>query len=81
LALPEADDLLVDLIADVSFALGRTMSLKAGRRPEMVDGRIRHASVLIAYILDEKQDKDVVLCYLLASCRRRSSSALDQRDE
>jgi len=40
----------------------------------------RHAGILVADILDEQQDEDVVV-YWLASIPPRSSSQLDQREE
>jgi hypothetical protein len=55
-----ADDFLVDLIADVRLAFEGDHVFEAGAGRDG-DRRIRHASVLVAYVLDEKQDEDIVL--------------------
>ena len=54
------DDLLVDLVADVGLALERDHVLEAGALRDG-DRRVRHAGVLVADVLDEQQDEDVVL--------------------
>ena len=55
-----ADDLLVDLVADVGLALERDHILEAGPRRDG-DGREGHARVLVADVLDKQQDQDIVL--------------------
>ena len=54
------DDLLVDLVADVALALERDHVLEAGARRDG-DRRVGLAGVLVADVLDEQQDEDVVL--------------------
>ena len=54
------DDLLVDLIADVGLALEGDHVLEAGARRDR-DRGVGLARVLVADVLDEEQDEDVVL--------------------
>ena len=54
------DDLLVDLVADVGLALEGDHVLEAGARRDR-DRRVGLAGVLVADVLDEQQDEDVVL--------------------
>ena len=54
------EDLLVDLVADVALALERGHVLEAGARGNRDRGE-GHAGVLVADILHEEQDEDVVL--------------------
>ena len=54
------DDFLVDLVADVRLALERDHVLEAGAGRDR-DRRVGLARVLVADVLDEEQDEDVVL--------------------
>ncbi len=54
------DDLLVDLVADVALALEGDHVLEA-RALRDGDRRVGLAGVLVADVLDEQQDEDVVL--------------------
>ena len=55
-----SDDLLVDLVADVGLAFERHHVLEAGAFGNG-DGGVGDAGVLVADVLDEEQDEDVVL--------------------
>ena len=72
------DDLLVDLVADVRLALQRDHVLEAGALGDR-DRRIGHARVLVADVLDEQQDEDIVL--VLAGVHAAAQFvATDQRE-
>jgi hypothetical protein len=58
--LQRRDDLLVDLVADVTLALQRHHVVEAGTFRHG-DRRKRHPGVLVADVLDEQQHEDVVL--------------------
>ena len=54
------EDALVDLVADVGLALQRHHVLEARARRDG-DGGVGQAGVLVADVLDEQQDQDIVL--------------------
>src|SRR5262249_7830989 len=72
------DDLLVDLVADVRFALECDHALEAGALGDD-DRSERHAGIFVADVFDEQQDQDIILVLAGIHAAAQFVAALPER--